>query len=443
MGAQTSTQRQLRRATAGARHAATESRPMADLSELSAYLADRRRVLSECEQRLESLQQRFETFNAEVQAARERELDQLVALTTSHPESLPEGYRAAIARARPEVELELGKAISALQTRQRELTDAAEALRQESARDAAELRNRNLSLDEEEEQLKDRSAGLMHRINEHNDHIATLGKSFGFVANFFRMRRLARDKGALEAEQKDVLARIESLRRAWREADHEHAERESDRRRRWVALETDAAAVAAKLETLAVRRGAMIARSTVERALVDREQSPPLAAADDPPCPRCGMANPPTNHFCHICAQRLGEDRPDLEGSLAEFAELDLHAHRFGEGMKACQELIGLVRGMRSGVEALDGSVQEMLASKHKHRLATLDLTVPQWSRDFGARFDDLRELAQREMRLHPLELAHRVGEQIDIAFTETNITAYFELIGREMSRAADAQWGS
>ncbi len=416
---------------------------MADLDDLVTYLKDRIRVLGECEQRLESLQQKFDTFNAEVQGAREHELDQLVELTTTQPETLPEDYRKAIAAGQPDVEREFDAQVAALEKQRTDLVDTAEELRQESARNRAELRNRNLSLDEEEERLKHRSTVLVHEIGEHNERIAELGRSFGFFLNFFRMRRLAKENEDLETKQRDVLARIEGLRRSWREADHEYAEREEERRQDWLQKETDAAAVAAKIEVLKAQHGRIVARTTVERVLVSHEYNPPMGGEGDPPCLRCGMSNPPTNHFCHICARRIGDDRKDLEGSLLEFAELDHHARRFGEGMRACQGLIGLVRGMKSGLEGLAESVGEMRASQYKHKLKKLSLEVPQWSRNFGARFDDLFDLAHKEMRLHPLDLAHTISQQTDIVFTEPNITAYFELIGAAMSQAAEAQWGS
>ncbi len=416
---------------------------MADLADLTTYLTDRIRVLSECEQRLESLQQKFETFNTEIQGAREHELDQLVELTTYNPGALPKDYRSSIATAQPVVEQDFDDRIVALDGRRRELVEAAEELRQDSARDQTLLRSKNLSLDEEEEQLKQRSTALVRETSEYNKRIAALGRSFGFFSNFFSMRRLAAEKQTLEDEKKDVLARIEHLRHAWREADHEHAESEKERRQSWLRYETDAAAIAAKIEALQAQSGRIITRSTVEKALTANQFKPPEGGAADPPCLRCGMPNPPGNHFCHICARRIGEDREDLEGSLREFAELDHHAQRFSDGMKACQGLIGLVRGMKSGLEGLKDSVEEMHASQRKHKLKKLELEVPQWSRDFGARFDDLFNLAHKEMRLHPLDLARRIGEQTDIVFTEVNITAYFELIGETMSHAADTQWGS
>ncbi|MCD4748765.1 MAG: hypothetical protein K8R59_05260 [Thermoanaerobaculales bacterium] len=414
---------------------------MANLSDLATYLKDRIEILAQTEVRLDNLQQKFEMFNAEVSRAREHELDQLVKLTIEPESTLPPDYAQAVASEREIVDREFGTQLRDLAREQVDLSTKAEDLRAASARDEKELHDRNQTLDTEEESLKVRSGELLERIADFNKKIAQLGRSFGFFTNFFRMRRLAQTKADLDTEQKDVAARIELLRGQWRDADQRHHATENDRQKRWVEFETDASARAAKIEALEAHRIAIVARSTVERVLEARPYEPSPPHENDPPCPRCDIANPSANAFCHICAQRLREDRPDFEGSLGEFAELDRHFHRFGEAMKAGQEIIGLVRGLKSGLESLLESVEEMLASQHKHSLGELKLEVPQWSRDFGERFNTLCKLAHKSMGLHPLDFANHIGCQTELVFTEENITAYFELIGQQMSDSADAQW--
>ena len=72
------------------------------------------------------------------------------------------------------------------------------------------------------------------------------------------MRRLQRERQALDREQADVAARVEALRGQWARASAEHADAERERCRRWSELETEAAAAAAKLEAVEATRGRMV-----------------------------------------------------------------------------------------------------------------------------------------------------------------------------------------
>jgi len=191
------------------------------------------------------------------------------------------------------------------------------------------------------------------------------------------------------------------------------------------------------------QRGRIVARTTVERVLAERLPEIPATAEGDPPCPRCEMPNSSSSHFCRICAQRLGDDREDFDGSLEEGAELNRHDLRFAEGMRACQEIVGLVQGMLTGHDALIESIEDMQRSQKKHSLSRLAIEVHPWSREFGTYFDRLFDLASREARLHPLDFARGIQHQTQKVFTEKFIKAYFELIGDELSRQAEAQWGS
>ena len=178
----------------------------------------------------------------------------------------------------------------------------------------------------------------------------------------------------------------------------------------------------------------------MERVL-DRRRTRFEAAADGQPCPRCQVANPDRAHFCHICAQRLTADRPDLAGSLEEVAELNHHFRRFQDGMRAGQEIIGLIRGIGSGIDALGESVDDMLASEKKYPLPKLEIDVPAQARAWGQHLESFRDLVGRDLSLHPQELVAAVSHVTTNVFTADAIQSYFEAIGEEMSRQAGVQW--
>lgn len=413
---------------------------MGRLKDVQDYLEGRARVVEEIEARLCDVQSKYEAFFAEVARAREAEIEQLSAFATGPRAGLPESLAAELDAARAAVERELDERVAALEKQRADLAGQAEALRAASAADEAELRRRNADLDAEEEALKARSAKLLADIEGYNARIRELATGFGFFANFFRMRRMQAERVVLDTEQADVVARIEALRARWAQVSTEHAHKEQLRQEQWTGLETEAAAVAVKLEVLAATRARMVVRSAVERVL-DSRVATFADAAGGVPCPRCSVANPPQAHFCHVCAARLFEDRPDLAGSIEEVAELNRHHTRFAEGMKACQEIIALVRGMASGIEAFARSVVDMVRTEKKHSLAKLEIEVPAVCREWGGNLERFRDLVTVEQSLHPQEFAATVASLIAHVFTADAIKSWFDTMGAELSAQAERQW--
>jgi len=301
--------------------------------------------------------------------------------------------------------------------------------------------SQNVELDQQEEELKARNEQLLARIAEHNRTIKQLGKGWGFFANLFKMRALARQRKTLDDQSADLAARIEDLRRRWDAADGEHAAAEQGLRESWVDLQTEVATLQTKVSFLEESRDSIIARSALEQVLFENRPTLASPQASDPPCPRCAVPNPKSNHFCYICGKRLVQDRPDFEGSVAEMSELNLHHQRFSEGMRACQELIGLVRGIKSGVEAFTSSVADVLSSEQQYPLPKLNIDVPASSVTFGQNFDHLLRVVGQGVPLHPKAFAGHVEQVIGTVFTEDNIKDYFETMGEELSKQADSQW--
>ncbi len=416
---------------------------MGRLSNFHEYLEDRLATIRDVEGRLLALQSKYETYYQEVSRVREAELGQLSSYIAAGGTSLPADLASALERARSEVERELEQKLGALQAERKKAAAEAEAARKDSQRGEEAVHARNVDLDRREEALKARSARLLKDIGEYNRRIREMGTGFGFFSNFFRMRGLQRERRRLDAEQAELLAQMDGLRAQWVVREKEHGEKEAALRASWARAAAQAAALAAKIEALRESRPRMIFRSTVERVLY--RFAPPERASpgpNDPPCPRCRSKAAPGSFFCPICAARLGKDRPDLAGSVSEMAELNVHFERFSEGMKACQQVIALVRGIASGLSAFIKSVDGVKDSEERYPLPKLEIDVPAASVEFGKSFDAFRSVVSDDLSLHPRAFAARIEEAVGKVFTEPRIKAYFETMGEELSRQAKAQWG-
>jgi hypothetical protein len=415
---------------------------MATLEQFEAFVEDCQRVLAGLEDQLCDLQAKYETFFAEIERTREVELGQLkdaiLADRTQVPGDIAKQLEQAVSG---QTEL-FDQKIAALEEQLAQLVSEAEQIREASAEHEQRVRRENRTLDDQEEGLKARNAKLLDGIADFNQRIRQLGRGFGFFWNLFRMRSLAAERRGLDREQSDVLAQIEGLRSKWAETDTQFAQQEQERKQTWLETSTQAAALQAKIESLQMARSRMIERGAFEQVLFARAPALAPIQPGDPACSRCGQPNPADRHFCHICALRLVADRPDLGGSLLEIAELNLHHARFSDGMRACQEIIGLVRGLKTGLERFEQSVADMRSSQRKHKLKILQIDVPGESIAYAAHFERLREMVcAKGSHLHPTDFAAQIQVFVQEVFSEERIKAFFEGMGEELSRQADAQW--
>jgi hypothetical protein len=414
---------------------------MGTLKDFSAYLDDRRAVLGRVEKKLGALLEKYETFFGEVARVREAELGQLRDLLRAGKD-VPPDVRSEVEQAAAQQGELFDKKLAELQRQWRDLQAKADKVRSESLAEEQRLRPMNTALDSEEESLKERNAQLLASIERYNAQIREMSWGFGFFWNLFRMRALQKERQRLDREQADVAARIEVLRLRWQEREQGYAKREADRQAEWVRLRTEAAALASKVEYLQGSRERLVERGALEKVLFGRAPQLSEPKADDPACPRCRQRNAPESHFCRICAQRLSPDRPDFLGSLAEIAEVNWHFERFAEGVRACQEILGLVGGLRSGTLNFSRSVNDMIESQHRHSLGLLQIDVPASSVQYAKSFDELlARVEQSGASLHPLEFAQQIHTMVQQTFTEPRIKAFFETMGQELSRQAERQW--
>jgi hypothetical protein len=303
------------------------------------------------------------------------------------------------------------------------------------------IRKKNVKLDREEEALKARNEKLLAQITEFNRRIKEMGRGFGFFTNLFKMRALHKERKILDQEQADISARIDNLRQRWEQKEQHHHEQEGKRKREWVDLSTEASALQTKIEYLEGSQTRIVQRSAMKQVLLDMKPALSDPKKGDPACPRCKMPNPQSHRFCRICAIRLTEDRPDFAGSIDEIAEINIHHARFSDGMQACQEIIGLVRGLKTGIEAFQRSVDDVMDSERRYPLPKLQIDVPKKSMDYGKHFDGLKQSLGQDLSLHPQAFAKNIQTMASEIFTENRIKDYFETMGEELSRQADSQW--
>lgn len=415
--------------------------PKGRLRDFRDYLDNRLDVLRDVEKILCARQSKYESFYAEVCKVREEELQQLTSHILADRDALPKEFNERLDRASREAQGTYDSKLTELEARQVELQQEAEEIRLQSLNAERAVHDKNQKLDGQEEYLKGRCEKLLADIEEHNARIREMGGGFGFFKNFLSMRRLQRQRTELEATQKEIAERIEFLRERWTHEEESHWSKERELREKWLETSTEAAALGTKLEHIRSSGPRIVQRSAIEKVLYAYRPAKREIGADDPPCPRCGQPNAPETHFCFICAQRLVTDRPDFLGSVHEIAELNSHFDAFSEGMQACQEIIGLVRGLQTGLQNFKESVADMIRTEQKYPVSQLMISVPTKAVKYGQSFEMLGEVVKPARALHPKLFAAQVRQEITDVFSEGHIKDFFEAMGNELSREAEAQW--
>jgi predicted nucleic acid-binding Zn-ribbon protein len=412
---------------------------MSNLQSFADYISQCISVVTATETRLLDLQSRYEAFFQEVCTVREHELAQLAHEIYRRRGALPEGLDGILAQAKEKAEKDFDEQLAALEGRHAELVEQAEGVHKSSLDLEVEAHQRNMDLDAQEEALKSRNELLLQGIAQYNERIRQMGSGFGFLVNLFDMRSLQAERARLDEEQATVAAHIEALRARWTKREKEYCAEQEKLQAAWTKTRTQADTVQTKIDHLLSTRAEVVERTALERVLFERYPAQP-SQGTGAACPRCGLGNPPTHRFCQYCALRLLQDRPDLEGSLPEIAELNHHHRRFSSGMKSCQELIALVGGLRSGLLAFLKSVSSMISNENRYPLPKLQIRVPGECIEYSKNFHGLQVAVETRVA-HPVELAQTV-KQATAMFGPKELQGYFERMGQELSVQAKAQWG-
>jgi hypothetical protein len=414
---------------------------MGTLEQFENYIMNRIAVVSEAEQHLLSLQASYETFFQEVSAVRDHEMQQLSRHVSEQRGRLPHGLDAALDAAAEKARAEHAALIARLQAAYSEHVSAAEQKRAAALDAERRAHEENRDLDAEEEALKTRNEQLCADIQRFAQAIREASGGFGFIVRLPSLRALQRERRRLEQEQLDVVARIERLRARWAERAPSYQALIGDCEQAWATEVAAASRVQTRIEHLRENTERMVGRTALERVLYERRpEAERTPGATSIACPRCRVTSTAA-FFCPYCAARLGQDRTDLDGSLLELAELNQHHRIFSDGMRACQEFIALVRGIRSGLESFQRSVSSMLHTQQRPEVSRLTIDVPAAAVEQGRGFDVLLATVRDPQRRHPLSFAETLG-QATRAFGQAELSRYFETMGQELTVQANRQWG-
>jgi DNA repair exonuclease SbcCD ATPase subunit len=388
-------------------------------SQLLRYLNEQQQAIDAVVRELDEVQV---AFNAQFDDFKAQHDMKLVRLTGDVYDRLAgeDGVGSALHQA---IEARLPEETRLLEARRQKVRDeylprrhqAADEVLQTAQAEMAHLRTLNPQLDEEEESLKRQKAELGAHLQALNDEIRTKSRGLGVVRHFLDITRADRERQRVLGKLEAVNESLQNVRRRWEQKRTEIEENQARYQHEW------------QMESIAVAR----LQSELDQ-LDDDAQRAELA-----------LRRAIHHVLDNLKAPAPGSDQA-LNADLDEMVELNIETDNYHDALATVGGLIGLLRGIRSGLEAVGKSVNGLQREYEMHSsyLSPLSFHLPDRVDAFHQRWPDLaRQFVDEEVvGQHPVEFAQQVKPMLDGPLSEANVKAMFDALG-EMIERATAAW--
>lgn len=385
------------------------------------YLQEQADQIQALTQQLDEIQVAFNAQFDDFQARHDAQLDRLGKEVFARLRGERAGSVAPALQAAIEVQLPLEtQAIEERRARLREeylpkRKEAADRTLDEAQAQMAELRALNPRLDQEEEALKRQKAEMEAQLEALNEEIRSKSRGLKLVRHFLDVTRADRERqrtiGKLEATGEALY----NVRKRWEE--------ERDR----IRTEQEALQQRWQLESIAV------ARLQTE-----------LDQLDDDAFRRDLALRRAIRHVLDDLKVPAPGSDPELDAGLAEMITLNIRTDAYHEGLATVGGLIGLLGGIRSGIEAISESVAALDKEQkmHSEYLRALDFALPAGVREFHEQWPVLARRFADEVAIgqHPAEFAADVEPLLEGALSESRVERMFDDLGAMITEAT-ARW--
>jgi hypothetical protein len=292
---------------------------------------------------------------------------------------------------------------------------AADELLQKAQAELAELRSLNPQLDKQEEDLKLQAAELEARLVELNEEIRQRSRRLGVVLHFIAITKADRERHRILGKLEALNDSLHHVRRQWERERKKAFELQEAYQDQWQLESIAVARLQSELDQLddEARREDLALRRAI-RHVLDGLKGP--SASPD----------------------------PELDAGLKQMIELNVQTDAYHEGLAAVGGLIGLLRGINSGMQAIRQSIEGLQREQQMHSayLAGLDFSLPSRAETFHKQWPALAQQFADEKTIgaHPSEFAEAVKPLLEGPLSEASIEAMFNSLGR-MIEQSTARW--
>jgi hypothetical protein len=391
-----------------------------DADQTIEYISQQESAIQELIEQLDEVQVAFNAQFDEFKAQHDASLDHLTnsisaLIGAGQPTSVSPKLQAAVEKRLPkEQELIEQRRLKIREQYLPQRNQAADELLAKAQAEMAQLRALNPQLDKREEKLKRLKAKLEGQLSELNELIRQKSRGLGVVRHFIAITKADGERQRVIGRLEGVQDSLFEVRRIWEAEQHKASDLQKAYQEQW------------QLESIAVAR----LQSELDQ-LNDEERREDLAL-------RRAIRQVVDN----LRESTLGPD-PELDERLAEMVMLNVHTDAYHEGLASVGGMIGLLRGILSGLAAIRKSVEGLGNEQRMHSsyLAPLRFALPAQVETFHGQWPALaRQFAdEREIGAHPSDFASAVTPWLQDGLSEANIEAMFNDLGTMIERATAA----
>jgi hypothetical protein len=380
------------------------------------YLDDQRKAIQALIDQLDEIQVAFNAQYDEFSAQHDAQLAQLADRIATDLAAVGPELRTTIENRLPEEEARIDERRRTIQeTYLPQRQQAADELLTQAQRELAALRALNPKLDVQEEELKREGAALEAQLAGLNEEIQNKSRGLGVVLNFLTITRADRERHQILGKLELVNRSLREVRREWEQKREDTEKSQAALRQRWQLESVAVARLQAELDQLDddLLRQDLALRRAVRYVLDSLKQPPPCSS-------------------------------PDLEDSLQRMSTLNVRTDDFHTGLASVGGMIGLLRGIRSGLEAIQESVEGLMREQQMHSayLKPLDFALPDHVLAFHQQWPALAERFADEETIgtHPSDFAASIQPLLEGPLAQTAIENMFTSLGAMIERAT-ATW--
>lgn len=387
-----------------------------DANQLLLYLQRQRQAIEALVNQLDEVQVAFNAEFDSFKARHDDTLDRLVDRVAGSVDASHLALRALVDTRLPE-ELER---IEERRARLREeylpqRRQVAAGLLQQAQAEMAEMRTLNPELDEREEVLKGQKVELEAGLTTLNDDIRRWSRGLGVVRHFIDITRADRERHRILGRLETINEALYAVRTEWDKRQGAIAEHQAELQERWQLESIAAAKLQSELDQL-----------------------------DDDAC-RYDLAHRRAiRHVLDNLTEPMPGSDPELDKGLAEMVNLNVETDAYHAGLASVGGLIGLARGVSSGLEAIARSIEGLQREQQMHSayLETLSFTLPAGVERFQKQWPALalKFADEKEIRSHPAAFSAAVKPIVEGPLSEDSIEAMFRALGA-MIQQSTSRW--
>jgi DNA repair exonuclease SbcCD ATPase subunit len=388
-----------------------------DVDQALRYIDSQEKAIQSLTSQLDEIQVAFNAQFDQFKAQHDAKLDHLT-------DQVAEQIAAVGTALRKHIEERLPEDQQAIDERRRKLREeylpqrqqAADDLLRKAQAELAKLRALNPQLDEREEELKSQKVELEARLAALNQEVRQKSRGLGIVLHLLSITKTDRERHRVLGKLETINDSLYHIRRQWEQEREKMAEQQQAYQKQWQLESIAVARLQAELDQLddETRREDLALRRAIRHSLDNLKESVPGSV-------------------------------PAMETALQEMVELNIQTDAYHEGLASVGGLIGLLRGISNGMDAIRKSLDGLKREQQMHHayLRALEFQLPARVEDFHKQWLLLDEQFTDEKAIgeHPEDFAATVQPLLEGSLSQANIEAMFNSLGTMISQAAES-WG-